>query len=48
MFFGLDYSEQDREYLSCSCYCLSLPSRPQSLVTYSSLKQDQSKYPASL
>ena len=25
MFFGLNYSEQDQEYLSYSCYRLSLP-----------------------
>ena len=44
----LNYSEQDQEFLSCSCSRLSLPSRPPFLIRYSSLKQDQSKYPVSV
>ena len=44
----LNYFEQDQESSSCSCSRLSLPSSSHSLVSYPSLEQDQSKYPASL
>ena len=43
----LNYFEQDKESLSCSYSRLFLPIWPQFLVSYSSLEQDQSKYPAS-
>ena len=44
--FLLNHSEQDQEYLSCSCSQLPLPSRPNFLVSYSSLTQHQYKYHA--